>query len=87
MRVPSRYNNFKVLFFIEAHRSIVFAGLAITRCVESISGKSIKYLLRVLDEAKEIIVEDPATGESLSKYTTVSEEAVKIFRLAKINLG
>lgn len=72
---------------IEAHLSIVFAGLAITRYVESVSGKSIKQILRLLDEAKEIVVEDPISGESVSKYTTVGEETIKILKLAKINLG
>lgn len=69
---------------IEAHLVIVFTALAVSRYVETVSHTSIASVIRTLSTVKEIIVEDPASGQSVSKYTQGTEEAKRLARLANL---
>lgn len=71
---------------IEAHISIVFAGLAIARYVEITTGKSLQKILDLLDQIKEVLLKDPVSGEIFSKYTQADNPEVKmLLKHAKIN--
>ena len=72
---------------IEAHLTIVFAALAIIRYVEILTNRSIAHLIKILDRVKEVVIEDPATGEIVKKYSEVTEESRNLFNLAKIKIG
>lgn len=72
---------------IEAHVLIVFAALAITRYVEFVSQKPLGRVVEMLNRVKEIILEDPTTGESVSTHTEVDDETKRILELARIKLG
>lgn len=69
---------------IEAHLVIVFTALAISRYVETVSHASIVSVIRTLTAVKEIIVEDPASGQSVSKYTQGTEAAKRLATLANL---
>lgn len=69
---------------IEAHLVIVFTALVISRYVEAVSHASIASVIRTLTAVKEIIVEDPASGQSVSKYTQGTEAAKRLAALANI---
>jgi transposase len=62
---------------IEAHISIVFAGLAIARYVEIETGKSIQKVLDLLDQVKEVVLKDPVSGEIFSKYTQANNPEIQ----------
>lgn len=66
---------------------IVFAALAITRYVEFVSHKPLGRVVEMLNRVKEIILEDPTTGESVSTHTEVDDETKRILELARIKLG
>lgn len=72
---------------IEAHLTIVFAALAIIRYVEILTSRSIAHLIKILDRVKEVVIEDPATGQRVTKYTEVNEESSGLFKLAHMKLG
>lgn len=69
---------------IEAHLVIVFTALVISRYVETVSSASIASVVRTLTAVKEIIVEDPTSGQSVSKYTEATEEAKRLATLANL---
>lgn len=70
---------------IEAHVSIVFAALAVTRYVEIASGKSIQKAVNLLEKTKEVILKDTLSEEVFSKYTQADNpEVQKLLKLAKI---
>lgn len=73
---------------IEAHLTIVFASLAVIRLVEKTTGKSVQKVLWLLDQIKEVIVENNASGERISKYSEVEDQETKdLLKLAKLNWG
>lgn len=65
---------------IEAHLLIVFTALAVSRYVELITGLTIQAALAILTQVKEIIVEDPSSGQVASKFTNLTEEAKQILK-------
>ena len=65
---------------IEAHLLIVFTALAVSRYVEMVTCASIRSVIATLTRIKEIIVEDPSTGQTASKYTNLTEEARQLLR-------
>lgn len=69
---------------IEAHLLIVFTALVISRYVEDISGMSIARVVDILSQVKEIMVEDKVSGQKASKYTSLTDEARQLAKLAKI---
>lgn len=69
---------------IEAHLVIVFTALVISRYVETVSHTSIASVVRTLTAVKEIIVEDPVSGQTVSKYTQGTEEAKRLATLANL---
>lgn len=73
---------------IEAHLTIVFASLAITCLVEKITGKSIQKVLWLLDQVKEVVMENNVNGERISKYSEIEDQETKdLLKLAKLNWG
>lgn len=69
---------------IEAHLLIVFTALVVSRYVETVSKASIVSVVRTLTAVKEIIVEDPASGQSVSKYTQGTGAAKQLATLANL---
>ena len=69
---------------IEAHLLIVFTALAVSRHIEDISKMSIARVADILSQVKEIMVEDKVSGQKSSKYTNLSEEAIRLAKLANI---
>lgn len=69
---------------IEAHLVIVFTALVISRYVETVTQASIASVVRTLTAVKEVIVEDPTSGQSVSKYTEATEEAKRLATLASL---
>jgi len=73
---------------IEAHLTIVFASLAIICLVEKITGKSVQKVLWLLDQVKEVIMENIVNGERISKYSEIEDQEIKdLLKLAKVNWG
>ena len=73
---------------IEAHLTIVFASLAIIRLVEKTTSKSVQKVLWLLDQVKEVIMEDKVSGERISKYSEIENQETKdLLKLAKLNWG
>ena len=73
---------------IEAHLTIVFASLAVIRLVEKITGKSVQKVLWLLDQVKEVLVEDKVSQERISKYSEIENMETKdLLKLAKLNWG
>lgn len=70
---------------IEAHLLIVFTALVIARYVELTSKKSINKTVKILSQIKEIVVQDPVSRETASKFTKLNPEAKKLLKLAKLN--
>lgn len=71
---------------IEAHISIVFAGLAIARYAEIITGKSLQKILELLDQIKEVVLKDPISDEIFSKYTQADNlQIVSLLKQANID--
>lgn len=69
---------------IEAHLVIVFTALVVSRYVETVSRESIASVIQTLTTVKEIIVEDPFSGESVSKYMQATEAAKRLANLANL---
>ena len=73
---------------IEVHLTIVFASLAIIRLVEKTTSKSVQKVLWLLDQVKEVIMEDTVSGERISKYSEIENQETKdLLKLAKLNWG
>lgn len=73
---------------IEAHLTIVFASLAIIRFAEKTTGKSVQKMLWLLDQVKEVVMENNVSRERISKYSEVeSREILDLLKIAKINWG
>lgn len=73
---------------IEAHLTIIFASLAIIRLVENTTNKSVQKVLWLLDQVKEVVMEDILSREQISKYSEVeSQETKDLLKLAKLNWG
>ncbi len=73
---------------IETHLTIVFAGLAVIKLVEKTTNQSIQKVLWLLDQIKEVVVEDAISKEQISKYSEVqNQEAKDLLKLAKLNWG
>src|SRR3989344_4129221 len=73
---------------IEVHLTIVFASLAIIRLVEKTTSKSVQKVLWLLDQVKEVIMEDTGSGERISKYSEIENQETKdLLKLAKLNWG
>lgn len=73
---------------IEAHLTIVFASLAIIRLVEKTTGKSVKKVLWLLDQVKEVVMENTVSRERISKYSEVkNQETKELLKIAKLNWG
>lgn len=71
---------------IEAHISIVFASLTIVRYVEIRTGKSLRKILDLLDQIREIVLKDPVSGEVFSKYTQADNpEILALLKHANID--
>jgi len=73
---------------IEAHLTIVFASLAIIRLVEKAAGKSVSKVLWLLDQVKEVVMENNVSRERISKYSEIENQEIKdLLKLAKLNWG
>ena len=73
---------------IEAHLTIVFASLAIIRLVEKAAGKSVSKVLWILDQVKEVVMENNVSRERISKYSEIENQEIKdLLKLAKLNWG
>lgn len=73
---------------IEAHLTIIFASLAIIRLVENTTNKSVQKVLWLLDQVKEVVMEDIVSREQISKYSEIeSQETKDLLKLAKLNWG
>ena len=71
---------------IKAHLTIVFASLAIIRLVEKTTGKSVQKVLWLLDQVKEVVMENMASRERISKYSEIENMETKdLLKLAKLN--
>lgn len=70
---------------IEAHLLIVFTALVIARYVELKTNQSINRVIKTLNQVKEIIVEDPTSRETASKFTKLNSESRKLLKLAKLS--
>lgn len=62
---------------ILTHMLIVFTSLAITRYAEIKNSKSLKRILNLLSQIKEITVKDKVSGEQISKFTEIISEEQK----------
>ena len=69
---------------IEAHLLMVFTALVIARYVELSTHQSIAHIIQILSPVKEVIVEDNLSKQRVSQYTSLTEEARKLAKLAKI---
>jgi len=73
---------------IEAHLTIVFASLAIIRLVEKTTNKSVQKVLWLLDQVKEVVMEDNVSRERISKWSEIENQETKdLLKLAKLNWG
>lgn len=73
---------------IEAHLTIVFASLAVIRLVEKTTGKSVQKVLWLLDQVKEVLMEDKVSRERISKYSEVENQETKdLLKIAKLSWG
>ena len=73
---------------IEAHLTIVFASLAVIRLAEKTANKSVQRVLLLLDQVKEVVMEDNVSGEQISKYSEIENKETKdLLKLAKLNWG
>jgi transposase len=69
---------------IEAHLTLVFTALIISRHIEIVSKKTIAYVIDTLNEVEEIPIEDDLTGEKTTKSTSLTDEAKELIKLTKI---
>ena len=73
---------------IEAHLTIVFASLSVIRLVEKTTGKSVQKVLWLLDQVKEVIMENIVSHEQVSKYSEIENQETKdLLKLVKLNWG
>jgi transposase len=73
---------------IEAHLTIVFASLAIIRLVEKTTNKSVQKVLWLLDQVKEVVMEDNVSRERISKWGEIENQETKdLLKLVKLNWG
>lgn len=73
---------------IEAHLTIVFASLSIIRLVEKTTNKSVRKVLWLLDQVKEVVMENNVSRERISKYSEIENQETKdLLKLAKLNWG
>lgn len=71
---------------IKAHLTIVFASLAIIRLVEKTTGKSIQKVLWLLDQVKEVVMEEKISREQISKWSEIENQEIKdLLKLAKLS--
>lgn len=70
---------------IEAHLLVVFTALIIARYVELTTDQSINRVVKTLNQVKEIIVEDPASKQTVSKFTKLNSESRKLLKLTRLN--
>ena len=70
---------------IEAHLLIVFTALAIARYVELTTSQSVSRVVKILNQVKEIIVEDPVSKQTVSKFTKLNPESRKLLKLAELD--
>lgn len=72
---------------IEAHLTIVFASLAISRYVEIQTKKSIEKVVNILKKVKQLIIEDPITGVKATKNTQITPDSQNLYSLINQKLG
>ncbi len=60
---------------IEAHLLIVFTALVVSRYIEYDTKQSIHAVIKILNQVKEIVVEDNVTKQRVRKLTNLSDEA------------
>lgn len=65
---------------IKAHLLIVFTALVISRYIEMVTKLSIQKVVSILSQIKEIIVEDPTSGQKASKLTNFTKEAQQLLK-------
>lgn len=71
---------------IKAHLTIIFASLAIIRLVEKTTGKSIQKVLWLLDQVKEVVMEEKISREQISKWSEIENQEIKdLLKLAKLS--
>lgn len=70
---------------IKAHLLIVFTALVIARYIELIISQSISRVVKTLNQVKEIIVEDPVSKQTVSKFTELNSDSRELLKLAKLN--
>lgn len=71
---------------IEAHLLIVFVALVVSRWIELATRKSIARVVKILNQVKEIAVEDNLSKETVLKSTELTKEAEEILK-SEISLG
>ena len=69
---------------IEVHLLIVFTALIISRSIEIVTHQSIQQVITTLSRIKEIIVEDPSTGHTASKFTNLTPESQQLLNLTDV---
>ncbi len=71
---------------IEAHLTIVFASLAVIRLIEKTTNKSVQKVLWLLDQVKEVVMEDKISREQISKWSEIENQETKdLLKLAKLD--
>ena len=65
---------------IIAHLTIVFTALAISKYIEIDTNLSIAKVIRIINQVKEVIVQDKISKETTSKYTNISDEAKNLIK-------
>jgi len=56
--------------------------------VEKTTGKSVQKVLWLLDQVKEVIVEDKVSRERISKYSEIENQETKdLLKLVKLSWG
>ena len=73
---------------IEAHLTIVFASLAIIRLVEKTTNRSVQKVLWLLDQVKEVVMENNVSRERISKWSEIENQETKdLLKLVRLNRG
>lgn len=73
---------------IKAHLTIVFASLAIIHLVEKTTNKSIQKVLWLLNQVKEVVIENNVSKERFSKYSEIENQDTRdLLKFAKLNWG
>lgn len=71
---------------IEAHMTIVFASLAISKYVELTTGKSIASIVEQVGRVEQVLLRDKFTGETFHLYTSIPDQETRTL-LKNANLG